>query len=532
MKKLILALILCASTAWCQTAVQYDPTTGAFLTITNSRASTNTLPIVTNNQTSVTFGTVNSTNFMADGYNLEGGFNGLSVSDPVLTFGVDTTGVTARITIDGETTPIRYWFGNHVKDYGTGVTVRLTAGASNAPALNYICAMEQGYITNFTSYPYFPTSGVSRAIMFECFLMDTNSVANGSGYALRSWTDNYANRRGLGRTSWIGERVRRLPAIWESGVQVSLNATNASTNTAYVMVSSGVGWQMHSHTIPEITAQTNMWVINHPWGFRSITNLQEITLDANSNAVLSANSDCFAINVFVFVESGITPKSTRVMLTYSTDDYTGGVPAQRLSDCIADAMSYDVTGVPVWMQGMTIRVGRVVIRRDSATARTYWVYDRRGQPLGTAGGGSASSGESDPLSLHLDGSTPMTGNLNYGGQSGTNIDDLVVSGYTTLGNAGTAIKMLCVTGLTASTQGGQTLMAHGLDSSKIIGSSGAVQLTPTNHIPPAFAAGYGGYTGFNWNFLLTPTYVEVMLHSTDSGSITSKPYTVTIIYKE
>jgi hypothetical protein len=48
------------------------------------------------------------------------------------------------------------------------------------------------------------------------------------------------------------------------------------------------------------------------------------------------------------------------------------------------------------MQGMTIRIARIVMRRDTS-GRTYWIYDRRGQPLGTAGGGASSSGESDPV---------------------------------------------------------------------------------------------------------------------------------------
>jgi hypothetical protein len=108
------------------------------------------------------------------------------------------------------------------------------------------------------------------------------------------------------------------------------------------------------------------------------------------------------------------------MLTYSTDDYTAGAASARLANCLADASSYDVTGVPVWMQGMTIRIARIVIRRDSTTARTYWIYDRRGQQLGASGGGSGGSGESDPLSVKLDGSSVMTGNLNMGGYSVTN----------------------------------------------------------------------------------------------------------------
>jgi hypothetical protein len=335
----------------------------------------------------------------ADLHEAQGAFNGLSVKDPMLTLAVDDNGPYATVTAS-EGGALQYWFsGDKVNYPGTNV-VRLTAGTTNVPSLNYICALPNGTLTNYTSYPYL-TSGTSadaRAIMFEVFLMDTNSIALGTGYALRSWTDNFANRRGLGRTSWIGERVRRLPAIWESGVQVSLASTNTSVTDNYIMSSVGVGWQMHSHTIPANTTRTSMWLLNASIGFRAITNLNDITMLPDGSSMFPSVGDCHAINIFAFVESGISPKSTRLMMQLSTGSYTSGSSATKLANCIADASSYDVTGVPVWMQGMTIRVARIVIRRD-AGGRTYWVYDRRGQPLGTSGGGSSSSGESDPVFL-------------------------------------------------------------------------------------------------------------------------------------
>ena len=333
----------------------------------------------------------------ADLHEARGAFNGLSVKDPVLSLAVDANGPYATVTAS-EGGALQYYFSGDTVNYPATNTVRLTAGTTNTPSLNYICARPDGTLTNYTSYPYL-TSGTSadaRAIMFEVFLMDTNSIALGTGYALRSWTDNFANRRGLGRTSWIGERVRRLPALWESGVQVSLASTNSSVTDNYIMTTSGVGWQMHSHTIPENSTRTTMWMLNSQQGFKAITNLNDFSMLPDGSTMFPAVNDCHAINVFAFVESGITPKSCRLMIQLSTASYTTGTAPAKLANCIADASSYDVTGVPVWMQGMTIRIARIVIRRD-AGGRTYWVYDRRGQPLGTSGGGSSSSGESDPV---------------------------------------------------------------------------------------------------------------------------------------
>jgi hypothetical protein len=335
-------------------------------------------------------GKVSTNNFL-------GLVNGLSVRDPVLSLAVDATGPYATVT-PSPAGQIEYWFGQSIVQYGTSVVVRLTAGTTNTPALNYVCALPNGTITNYTSYPYL-TSGTAadaRAMMFEIFLMDTNSIVAGNGYAIRSWTENVENRRGLGRVSWIGERVRRLPAIWESGVQASVSTTNSSVTDAYLTTTDGVGWQMHSHTIPANTNRTMMWVLNSASGFRAITNLNALTALPSGAAMFGSVGDCHAINVFAFVESGITPKSTRLMLNLSSASYTAGPASTRLANCIADASSYDNTGVPVYMQGMTIRIARIVVRSDAA-GRTYWIYDRRGQPLGTAGGGASGSGESDPI---------------------------------------------------------------------------------------------------------------------------------------
>jgi hypothetical protein len=91
----------------------------------------------------------------------QGAFNGLSVRDPVMTLAVDGTGPYATITASGGG-ELQYWFGGELVNYGTQAVVRLTAGTTNAPALNYIVARETGGVANVTSYPYFPTSGVSR----------------------------------------------------------------------------------------------------------------------------------------------------------------------------------------------------------------------------------------------------------------------------------------------------------------------------------------------------------------------------------
>ena len=106
---------------------------------------------------------------------------------------------------------------------------------------------------------------------------------------------------------------------------------------------------------------------------------------------------------------------------------------------------------------------------------------------------------------------------------------LEVDGFTMLGSSSApAIKMIELTGTTASTQGGVVGLAHGLTSSKIISITAMVSYSAGSYIPPS----YQGSSGYEFNWYVTGSNVEIWNQSGNSANILSKPIIVTIIYKQ
>lgn len=102
------------------------------------------------------------------------------------------------------------------------------------------------------------------------------------------------------------------------------------------------------------------------------------------------------------------------------------------------------------------------------------------------------------------------------------------SGYSQLGESAPSIKMKKLTGTTASTEGGETAIAHGLTSSKIIG----VQVFVAQGGGFGTSGNYQGASGYQYSWGFNITDMIVNLHPTNSENILSKPFTVLITYEE
>jgi hypothetical protein len=102
------------------------------------------------------------------------------------------------------------------------------------------------------------------------------------------------------------------------------------------------------------------------------------------------------------------------------------------------------------------------------------------------------------------------------------------TGYTKLGSDAPAIKMKKITGTTASVQGGQTSLTHGLTASKIIAVNLMIEFNPGEYIGDAHTY-IGGYQA---NFVLYPTTILVSNSTSNSANILSKPFKLLITYEE
>lgn len=106
--------------------------------------------------------------------------------------------------------------------------------------------------------------------------------------------------------------------------------------------------------------------------------------------------------------------------------------------------------------------------------------------------------------------------------------ELEVNGFTKLGSTAPAVKMIKLTGTTAATQGLQTLILHGLTSSKILGVSIFVEQLAGSGIPPNYTTN----AGYEYEYFFNSTSVVVWPKAGNSGNILLKPIRVLVTYEE
>lgn len=105
---------------------------------------------------------------------------------------------------------------------------------------------------------------------------------------------------------------------------------------------------------------------------------------------------------------------------------------------------------------------------------------------------------------------------------------LEINGFTKLGSDAPAIKVKKLTGTTASTQGGQETILHGLTESKILSISVMVEYGIGQYVHPAYL-GAGGYQ-FEW--YSTTGGITIWNRNSNSSFILSKPVKILITYEE
>lgn len=101
-------------------------------------------------------------------------------------------------------------------------------------------------------------------------------------------------------------------------------------------------------------------------------------------------------------------------------------------------------------------------------------------------------------------------------------------GYTVLGESAPGIKTKVLTGTTAAAEGGQTGIAHGLISAKIIGVNVFVEHIVDGGMSPETTS----VNGFQYSYWVESTNLIIRLHATNSENILSKPIKAFITYRE
>jgi hypothetical protein len=108
---------------------------------------------------------------------------------------------------------------------------------------------------------------------------------------------------------------------------------------------------------------------------------------------------------------------------------------------------------------------------------------------------------------------------------------LEVNGFTKLGSASApAIKMLKLTGITASSDGYTTNVLHGLASSKILSVEVLVEYSPNLFVTASHSSSLG--SGYQFEVDINATVVYVTNKTGNSNNILLKPYRVLITYEQ
>lgn len=119
-----------------------------------------------------------------------------------------------------------------------------------------------------------------------------------------------------------------------------------------------------------------------------------------------------------------------------------------------------------------------------------------------------------------------TGEVGIG--TSTPTAELEVNGFTKMGSTAPAVKMIKLTGTTASTQGTQTAIPHGLTSSKILSVNVLVDYAAGASVPPS----YNGSAGYEYDYFITTTSITVWPKSGNSINILSKAIRILVTYEE
>lgn len=107
---------------------------------------------------------------------------------------------------------------------------------------------------------------------------------------------------------------------------------------------------------------------------------------------------------------------------------------------------------------------------------------------------------------------------------------LEVNGFTKLGTDAPAIKVKKIIGFTNPAEGQWFVVAHGLNSSKILSITALVEFSPGSFIP----ASYTGGIGYQFDFYVDGTQDAIFVINKlgNSSQILSKPFKIMITYEE
>lgn len=300
----------------------------------------------------------------------------------ILSDGASITGIVTEV--DG--LPLTWFFDGTGVTYAAGTVVTgFVAGTDNLLQENWVIARKSG-ISVVTNYP-----AGERAIMFRVLLLSASKTQANGPFQVQRYSKFMTDADDQSHLGHIGDRLRREPARWDNGVGliVHTNVNGAADDDLFIGVEAGAAFQIHRHILPAVSTNgsaANYQVMNTTTGIITITNLNQITVDAGGGAVLDGNNSFFNIDVFRCVDSGVTnPAACEILINLSSGDYNSLAEAQSDSDGLR------VTSVANALFPNVIMVAKITLRRQAAGGGTWTAVavSTMGMVPGINGGGTS-----------------------------------------------------------------------------------------------------------------------------------------------
>ena len=251
---------------------------------------------------------------------------------------------------------------------GSGVggkaRIALTAGSAIAPEKNWV------YVTRTPGDGLAQlNSSISRptgefAYVADCFIQDSVTFLATGALEAQRYTDakEFDGRSSMQRTN---ERLRVLPAAWESGIlqTVTIDA-GPSPDTVNLAVTAGENWQKHLQQFPAMSVFVDgIFIANHPTApYTKITDLND------TEALQTSDGTTLAGDRFNWVIWGVQNKTTgecKLMLNLPNDSYGDD------EITVSDPNNTSVTTVPAEFRGTAFLIARMPMRHRTTSGGTY-----------------------------------------------------------------------------------------------------------------------------------------------------------------
>jgi len=241
-------------------------------------------------------------------------------------------------------------------------TVVLTAGADDAPQINYVYLL-QSTKTLTASTVGWPATEFAAVATVLC--QSAASLATDGAYKMHSWTDHVVAPSEQGHLSMINKWIRQQNATWTSGVGQTLTITpnGGSADNVIFTNASGKVYQLHAHTFPAFAGTPDVYTVNDPGvgaSYNIVTDLNALLTDSTGG---SMSGKYFSLVIWGVVSEATGDCKLMVNLP-------GGVYNNQAA-LLADSSKYANFSIPSDFKGTGFLIYQMNLRHSVAASGTW-----------------------------------------------------------------------------------------------------------------------------------------------------------------